>query len=183
MHLVRYHMRIPYCPKCSKTFETVAKCDTHIIKGKCKAGPLIIPDGINYYQKSQLKNKTKSKEYTDLRPEQRWKYTYKLVFPESQSYPSATMDTEGEKRVLQARVFWQAQGRKYVTEYCQTGSGFEIEDVQELGRTFRVSKPMTMFFSRIMAIPVQNMTGHVSYSCLLSEPQGLDHCSMMKNTV
>ncbi|KAI8416436.1 hypothetical protein FOFC_02746 [Fusarium oxysporum] len=131
MHLVRYHMRIPYCPKCSKTFETVAKCNTHI-KGKCKAGPLRIPDGINYYQKSQLENKTKSKEYTGLRPEQRWKYIYKLVFPESQSYPSATMDTEGEKRVLQARVFWQAQGRKYVTEYCQTGSGFEIEDVQEL---------------------------------------------------
>ncbi|KAK2666428.1 hypothetical protein RAB80_018085 [Fusarium oxysporum f. sp. vasinfectum] len=132
MHMKRHHKKPPYCPMCSKTFETVAECDKHIMKRKCETGPLEVPDGINHYQKSQLRNKTKSKDYTDLGPEQRWEYIYKLVFPESQSYPSATMDTEGEKRVLQARVFWHAQGRKYVTEYCQTGSGFEIEDVQEV---------------------------------------------------
>ncbi|KAF9771875.1 hypothetical protein IL306_010464 [Fusarium sp. DS 682] len=114
------------------TFDTVAKRDTHILEKRCKSEPLKIPDGINFYQKRQLRNKTKSKDYTDLSPEQRWEYIYKLVFPESQSYPSAAMDTEDEKRVLHARVFWQAHGRNYVTAYFQTESGLEIEDEQEV---------------------------------------------------
>lgn len=131
-HMQRHHKRPPYCPRCSKTFETVAECDTHIVKNKCKTEPLEIPDGVNHYQASQLENKTTSNDCTDLRPKQRWEYIYKLVFRESQSYPSATMDTEDEKRVLQARVFWEAHGWELVNGYFHIGSGLEIEVKDEV---------------------------------------------------
>ncbi|KAG6978959.1 hypothetical protein FocnCong_v010801 [Fusarium oxysporum f. sp. conglutinans] len=173
MHMQCHHKRPSYCSRCSKTFETVAKCNAHKLKRKCKPEPLEIPDGINHYQASQLENKTTSNDYTDLRSEQRWEYIYKLVFRESQSYPSATMDTEDEKRVLQARVFWKTHGWELVNEYFHIGSGLEIEVKHEVyeaclmalvsivtsrGRTFRVSELATMFFSRNMTILVQSLS-------------------------
>ncbi|EXA30711.1 hypothetical protein FOVG_17927 [Fusarium oxysporum f. sp. pisi HDV247] len=158
MHMQCHHKRPSYCSRCSKTFETVAKCNAHKLKRKCKPEPLEIPDGINHYQASQLENKTTSNDYTDLRSEQRWEYIYKLVFRESQSYPSATMDTEDEKRVLQARVFWKTHGWELVNEYFHIGSGLEIEVKHEVGRTFRVSEPATMFFRRNMTILVQSLS-------------------------
>ncbi|EWY79469.1 hypothetical protein FOYG_17374 [Fusarium oxysporum NRRL 32931] len=131
-HIQRHHRKPPYCPRCSTTFETVAKCDDHILNGECKTEPLEIPDGINHYQASQLENKTTSNAYTDLRSEQLWECIYKLVFPESRSYPSATMDTEDEKRVLQARVFWKTHGWELVNRYFHIESGLEIEVKDEV---------------------------------------------------
>ncbi|EXM14917.1 hypothetical protein RAB80_018280 [Fusarium oxysporum f. sp. vasinfectum] len=131
-HMQRHHKQPPYCPRCSKTFETVAECQSHITKEKCKTEPLEIPDGINHYQASELENKTTSNAYTDLPSEQLWECIYKLVFPESQSYPSATMDTEDEKRVLQARVFWMTHGWELVNGYFHIESGLEIEVKDEV---------------------------------------------------
>ncbi|KAH7228571.1 uncharacterized protein BKA55DRAFT_599084 [Fusarium redolens] len=148
----RHHKQPPYCPRCSKTFETVAKCDTHIMEKKCKTEPVIIPDGINDYQQRELKSTPKKRDYHQWPTKRRWEHIYKLVFRETQSCPSAYLDTN-EMTVLQARDFWKAHGGKYITEYFQAQSGLEME-----GRTFRVSEPTAMFFSRNMAIPVQNMS-------------------------
>ncbi|KAJ9412371.1 hypothetical protein FOXG_22412 [Fusarium oxysporum f. sp. lycopersici 4287] len=130
-HMQRHHKQPPYCPRCSKTFETVAECDTHIIKQKCKTEPLMIPDGINDYQQRGLKSTPKKRDYHQWPTKRRWEHIYKLVFRETQSCPSAYLDTN-EMTVLQARDFWKAHGGKYITEYFQAQSGLEMEDAQAM---------------------------------------------------
>jgi len=112
-HVKRHHARPPYCPRCSKVFETVAKCDRHILERRCRTRPLIIPDGVNFYQKGRL---SKKRDY-QLSNRRHWERIYKRIFPEAESCPSPYLDTGVGLTVSMARDFWNMEGRNVVSEF------------------------------------------------------------------
>ncbi|KAH7144776.1 hypothetical protein DER46DRAFT_616490 [Fusarium sp. MPI-SDFR-AT-0072] len=118
-HVKRHHARPPYCPRCSNTFETVSKCDRHILERRCRTKSLKIPDGVNFYQASRL-----SKKY-NIQPssKRRWERVYKIVFPEAESCPSPYLDSGVGLAVSMARDFWREQGRDVVSE-CLAGQNW-----------------------------------------------------------
>ncbi|KAF5548554.1 hypothetical protein FPHYL_9885 [Fusarium phyllophilum] len=112
-HVKRHHAKLSYCPRCSKTFESVAKCDRHILERRCRTKSLKIPDGVNYYQRSRL-SKMDNPQLSNRR---RWEHTYKVVFPEAESCPSPYLDSGVGLIVSMARDFWRMQGTEVISEF------------------------------------------------------------------
>jgi hypothetical protein len=112
-HVKRHHARPPYCPRCSKVFETVSKCDRHILDRRCRARPLKIPDGVNFYHKSRLSKK----DNHQLSDQSRWERIYKRIFPESAHCPSPYLDTGAGLAVSMVRDFWRLQGQDVISEF------------------------------------------------------------------
>ncbi|KAH7202402.1 hypothetical protein DER44DRAFT_787211 [Fusarium oxysporum] len=112
-HVKRHHARPPYCPRCSKTFETVSKCDRHILEKRCRTKSLKIPDGVNFYQRSRLSQK----DNPQLSNRRRWERMYNVIFPEAESCPSPYLDSGVGLAVSMARDFWRGQGRDVVSEF------------------------------------------------------------------
>lgn len=112
-HVKRHHAQPPYCPRCSNTFETVSKCDRHILERRCRTKSLKIPDGVNFYQTNRLSKK----HNTQLSSKRRWERVYKIVFPGAESCPSPYLDSGVGLAVSMARDFWREQGREVVSEF------------------------------------------------------------------
>lgn len=112
-HVKRHHARPPYCPRCSKTFGSVSKCDRHILEKRCRTESLRIPDGINFYQRSRLSQK----DNPQLSDKRRWERIYKTIFPGAQSCPSPYLDSGVGLVVSMARDFWRMRGTEVMSEF------------------------------------------------------------------
>ncbi|KAF5231758.1 hypothetical protein FANTH_13280 [Fusarium anthophilum] len=112
-HVERHHAKPPYCPRCAKTFDSVSKCDRHILEKRCRTESLKIPDGINLYQRSRLSTKDNPK----LSDKRRWERIYKTIFPGVESCPSPYLDSGVGLAVSMARDFWRIQGTEIISEF------------------------------------------------------------------
>ncbi|KAF5699734.1 hypothetical protein FGLOB1_11197 [Fusarium globosum] len=112
-HVKRHHARPPYCPRCSKTFGNVSKCDRHILEKRCRTESLRIPDGINFYQRGKISKK----DNPQLSDERRWERMYKIIFPGAESCPSPYLDSGVGLAVSMARDFWRMRGTEVISEF------------------------------------------------------------------
>ncbi|KAF4496851.1 hypothetical protein FAGAP_7006 [Fusarium agapanthi] len=112
-HVKRHHARPPYCPRCSKTFDSVSKCDRHILEKRCRTESLKIPDGINFYQRSRIS----TKDNPQLSGKRRWERIYKTIFPGAESCPSPYLDRGVGLVASMARDFWRMQGTEVMSEF------------------------------------------------------------------
>ncbi|CCT70846.1 uncharacterized protein FFUJ_09135 [Fusarium fujikuroi IMI 58289] len=112
-HVKRHHARPPYCPRCSKTFGNVSKCDRHILEKRCRTESLRIPDGINFYQRGKISKK----DNPQLSDERRWERMYKIIFPGAESCPSPYLDSGVGLVVSMARDFWRMRGTEVISEF------------------------------------------------------------------
>ncbi|SCV54229.1 uncharacterized protein FFB14_13536 [Fusarium fujikuroi] len=112
-HVKRHHARPPYCPRCSRTFDNVSKCDRHILGKRCRTESLKIPDGINFYQRGKISKK----DNPQLSDERRWERMYKIIFPEAGSCPSPYLDSGVGLVVSMARDFWRMRGTEVISEF------------------------------------------------------------------
>ncbi|KAF5622320.1 hypothetical protein F52700_10583 [Fusarium sp. NRRL 52700] len=112
-HVKRHHAKPPYCPRCSKTFDTVSKCDRHILEKRCRTESLKMPDGINFYQRSRLSRK----DNPELSDKRHWERIYKTIFPGAETCPSPYLDSGVGLVVSMARDFWRMQGTEVISEF------------------------------------------------------------------
>ncbi|KAJ3469788.1 hypothetical protein MRS44_003853 [Fusarium solani] len=116
-HLRRHHMKPPYCPRCSQTFDTLSSRDSHILERTCE---LLDPQpiqGINFYQKSKLKRRDK----IYLGEAERWRCIYATAFPKSDPAYSPYLDRGYGKAVSMARDYWRANGRLFARQFLEHG--------------------------------------------------------------
>ncbi|RSL83439.1 hypothetical protein CDV31_016830 [Fusarium ambrosium] len=118
-HLRRHHMKPPYCPRCSQTFDTLSSRDSHILERTCELRDLQPIEGINFYQESKLKRRDK----IDLGEAKRWRRIYATAFPNSDLPRSPYLDRGCGKAVSMARDFWRVNGRLCVSQFLER-SGF-----------------------------------------------------------
>ncbi|RSL81157.1 hypothetical protein CEP51_006053 [Fusarium floridanum] len=127
-HIWRNHMKPPYCPICSKTFESISSRDSHILERKCELRDLQPIDGINYYQKSKLKRRDRVYHGEA----KRWRRIYATVFPNSDRSASPYLDKGCGKAVSMARDYWAAKGRRSVARFLESrqllGNDYEDEE-------------------------------------------------------
>ncbi|RMJ11432.1 hypothetical protein CDV36_008939 [Fusarium kuroshium] len=130
-HIWRNHMKPPYCPICSKTFESLSSRDSHILEKKCELRDLQPIDGINYYQKSKLKRRDRV-YHGEAR---RWRRIYATVFPNSDRSASPYLDKGCGKAVSMARDYWATKGRRSVARFLESrqllGDYEDEEDAQD----------------------------------------------------
>lgn len=129
-HIWRDHMKPPYCPICSRTFDSLSSRDSHILERKCELRDLQPIDGINFYQRSRLKRRDR----VYLGEARRWRRIYATVFPNSNSCPSPYLDRGCGKAVSMARDYWAARGRRSVSRFLESRkllNGDEDEDAQD----------------------------------------------------
>ncbi|KAH7248374.1 hypothetical protein B0J15DRAFT_562726 [Fusarium solani] len=116
-HLRRHHMKPPYCPCCSQTFDTLSSRDSHILEKTCE---LLDPqpiEGINFYQESKLKRRDK----IYLGEAKRWRRIYDTAFPKSEPAYFPYLDRGCGKAVSMAQDYWRANGRLFVRQFLEHG--------------------------------------------------------------
>ncbi|KAJ4178430.1 hypothetical protein NW767_014861 [Fusarium falciforme] len=126
-HLRRHHMKPPYCPRCSQTFDTLSSRDSHILERTCE---LLDPQpiqGINFYQKSKLKRRDK----IYLGEAGRWRCIYATAFPKSDPAYSPYLDRGCGKAVSMARDYWRANGRLFVRQFLEHGKFLGEEEERD----------------------------------------------------
>ncbi|KAM0438713.1 hypothetical protein ACHAPT_001470 [Fusarium lateritium] len=128
-HLWRHHMKPPYCPICSQTFDTLSSRDSHILERTCELRDLQPIDGINFYQRSKLK----SRDRVYLGEAKRWRRMYATVFPNSDVPRSPYLDRGCGKAISMARDYWRAKGRRCVSKFLESRGLLEAgdEDAQD----------------------------------------------------
>lgn len=130
-HIWRNHMKPPYCPICSRTFDSLSSRDSHILERKCELRDLQPIDGINFYQKSKLKRRDR----VYLGEAKRWRRIYATVFPTSDRSPSPYLDKGCGKAVSMARDYWAAKGQRSVSKFLESrkllGDDEDEENAQE----------------------------------------------------
>ncbi|KAI8719728.1 hypothetical protein NCS52_00754300 [Fusarium sp. LHS14.1] len=114
-HVQRHHMRAPYCPICSQVFDSVGQCDSHIIRRECELSELVLPEGINYYQKAKLARDDKP----NLSNKRRWERMTATVFPSEKSPSSPYLDKGSGLEVSMARDYWAKHGRTLVSDFLK----------------------------------------------------------------
>ncbi|EEU48225.1 uncharacterized protein NECHADRAFT_75587 [Fusarium vanettenii 77-13-4] len=114
-HVQRHHMRAPYCPICSQVFDSVGQCDNHIIRRECELRELVLPEGINYYQKAKLARDDKP----NLSNKRRWERINATVFPSEKSLSSPYLDRGLGLEVSMARDYWEKHGRTVVSDFLK----------------------------------------------------------------
>lgn len=114
-HVQRHHMRPPYCPVCSRVFDSQSQCDSHIIERACELRDLVLPEGINYYQKAKLARDDKS----HLGNKQRWERINATIFPDEESVSSPYVNNGLGLEVSMARDYWKKNGRAVVSDFLR----------------------------------------------------------------
>ncbi|RSL45793.1 hypothetical protein CEP51_016027 [Fusarium floridanum] len=123
-HLRRHHMKPPYCPRCSQTFDTLSSRDSHILERTCELRNPQPIDGVNFYQKSKLKRRDR----VYLGEAKRWRHIYATVFPNSDPPRSPYLDRGCGKAVSMARDYWRANGRPCVSQFLDRGELLSEEE-------------------------------------------------------
>ncbi|RSL44224.1 hypothetical protein CEP54_014768 [Fusarium duplospermum] len=116
-HLRRHHMKPPYCPCCSQTFDTLSSRDSHILERMCELRDPQPIQGLNFYQKSELKRRDR----IYLGETKRWQRIYATAFPNSGLPRSPYLVSGCGKAVSMARDFWRANGRLCVSQFLERG--------------------------------------------------------------
>ncbi|KAJ3453900.1 hypothetical protein MRS44_018532 [Fusarium solani] len=116
-HLRSHHMKPPYCPLCSQTFDSLSSRDSHILERTCELRDPQPIQGINFYQESKLKRRDK----IYLSEAKRWQRIYATVFPNSEPPHSPYLDRGYGKVVSMARDYWRAYGRLCVFQFVERG--------------------------------------------------------------
>lgn len=114
-HLQRHHMRRPYCPVCSQVFDSASQCDSHVVKRECELQELVLPEGINYYQKARLARDDKP-HLSNIR---RWHQINATVFPDQESFPSPYLSKGLGSKVSMARDYWREHGPAVVSGFLK----------------------------------------------------------------
>ncbi|RTE72831.1 hypothetical protein BHE90_012747 [Fusarium euwallaceae] len=114
-HLGRHHMKPPYCPLCSQTFDTLSSRDSHILERRCELRDPQHIQGINFYQKSQLKRRDK----VYLGEAKRYQRIYATAFPNSDPPYSPYLDRGCGKATSMARDYWGVNGRLCVSQFLE----------------------------------------------------------------
>lgn len=111
-HLRRHHKKPPYCPLCSQTFDTVAKCDRHIMERTCKRGDLVMPKGLNSSQITML-TRNDRRIFSNTK---RWNRLNNVVFPGAGCASSPYLDQGCGREVSMARDYWKQYGWRCVSD-------------------------------------------------------------------
>ncbi|KAM6537875.1 hypothetical protein FALCPG4_003774 [Fusarium falciforme] len=114
-HVQRHHMRPPYCPICSRVFDSASQCDSHIIKRGCELRDLVLPEGINYYQKARLARDDKPQ----LSNKRRWERINATVFPDQELVSSPYLSKGLGLEVSMARDYWKQYGQTVVSDFLK----------------------------------------------------------------
>ncbi|RSL52441.1 hypothetical protein CEP54_010909 [Fusarium duplospermum] len=114
-HVQRHHLRRPYCPICSRVFDSTSQCDSHIIKRQCELRDLVLPEGINYYQKARLVRDDKP----NFSNKRRWERINATVFPNEESVSSPYLSKGLGLEVSMARDYWREHGRTIVLGFLK----------------------------------------------------------------
>ncbi|KAL6351838.1 hypothetical protein LRP88_14889 [Fusarium phalaenopsidis] len=114
-HLGRHHMKPPYCPLCSQTFDTLSSRDSHILERTCELRDPQPIQGINFYQKLKLKRRDK----IYLGEAKRYQRIYATAFPNSDPPHSPYLDRGSGKAVSMARDYWGVNGRLCVSQFLE----------------------------------------------------------------
>ncbi|UPK96730.1 hypothetical protein LCI18_007665 [Fusarium solani-melongenae] len=111
-HLQRHHKKPPYCPMCSQTFDTVIKCDRHILKRTCKMGDLVMPEGLNSNQRAMLARNDRR----ILSNTERWNRINDVIFPDAGCVSSPYLDEGCGREISMARDYWKEYGWRCVSD-------------------------------------------------------------------
>ncbi|KAF4463196.1 hypothetical protein FALBO_9986 [Fusarium albosuccineum] len=130
-HVQRHHMKPPYCPICSQTFDTITNCDNHVIVRTCQLRELIIPEGINLYQKARLRER----DNPQLSNMERWNRIYATIFPCARLPPSPYLDQGHARAVSIARDYWAKNGQNEVAKFLK-GQGL----LNEVGKDDEIAQ-------------------------------------------
>ncbi|UPK99195.1 hypothetical protein LCI18_010130 [Fusarium solani-melongenae] len=114
-HVQRHHMRPLYCPICSQVFDSASQCDSHVVKRECELGELVLPEGINYYQKAKLARDDKP----NLSNKRRWERINATVFPNEKPLSSPYLSRGLGLEVSMARDYWAKNGRTVVSDFLK----------------------------------------------------------------
>ncbi|KAH6962427.1 hypothetical protein BKA56DRAFT_597717 [Ilyonectria sp. MPI-CAGE-AT-0026] len=114
-HVVRHHSRPSYCPTCSQIFDSVIECDRHMVARTCELRDLIIPEGINLYQKNILTER----DDEQLTTAERWERMYSTIFPDSESSPSPFLDQGCAQAISAARDYWREDGWRCISDFLR----------------------------------------------------------------
>ncbi|KAH8672257.1 hypothetical protein BGZ61DRAFT_459109 [Ilyonectria robusta] len=124
-HVVRHHRRPSYCPTCSRTFASVIDCDRHMMARTCELRDLVIPEGINLYQKNILTQK----DDEQLTTTERWERMYATTLPDAKSSPSPFLNQGCAQAISAARDYWREDGWRCVSDFLRNQG--MLEEVQE----------------------------------------------------
>lgn len=123
-HIQRHHKQPHYCPKCSQMFDSVIDCDRHIMARTCRLRDLIIPDGINLYQKERLAKMGRRQ----LSNAERWDRVKATVFPDAVSLPSPYLDQGCGRAVSTARDYWHEHGWRFISGFLSSEGLLDNDD-------------------------------------------------------
>ncbi|RTE78010.1 hypothetical protein BHE90_007502 [Fusarium euwallaceae] len=138
-HVQRHHMRRPYCPICSRVFDSTSQCDSHILKRGCELRDLVLPEGINYYQKARLAREDKP----NLSNKRRWHQINATVFPDEESVSSPYLSQGLGLEVSMARDYWREHGQTVVSDFLKKQSLLG-ENEQEDGKAQAALHKLTL---------------------------------------
>lgn len=111
-HVQLHHKKPPYCPMCSQTFDTVTKCDRHILKRTCKMGNLVMSEGLDSNQRARLARNDRR----NLSNTERWNRLNDVIFPNDGCVSSPYLDQGCGQEISTARDFWKEYGWHCVSD-------------------------------------------------------------------
>ena len=126
-HLRSHHMKPPYCPLCSQTFDSLSSRDSHILERTCELRDPQPIQGINFYQESKLKRRDK----IYLGEAKRWRRIYATAFPNSDLPRSPYLDRGCGEAVSMARDCWRVNGRLCVSQFLERSGFIGREDERD----------------------------------------------------
>ncbi|KAJ3542732.1 hypothetical protein NM208_g3933 [Fusarium decemcellulare] len=106
-------------------------CDNHVIVRTCQLRELVLPEGINLYQKGRL-TKTDNPQLNNV---ERWNRIYATIFPYAGLPPSPYLDQGYGRAVSIARDYWAKYGQNEVAKFLQ-GQGF----LDEVGKDDEIAQ-------------------------------------------
>ncbi|KAH6884250.1 hypothetical protein B0T10DRAFT_493811 [Thelonectria olida] len=125
-HVRQHHKKPPYCPICFQTFDNLCDRDVHVRERACPLRALDDIDGINEYQRGQLRKI----DEVGLGETRRWTRIWRTVFPNVKPSPSPFLTDDCGLAVSMTRDYWGANGRGCVSQYL-ADEGLLGEDSQD----------------------------------------------------
>ncbi len=105
-HLIRRHLRPPYCPCCYGIFPTEPQRDDHVRAKQCESRSLIEFDGVTLEQQDALKRRSDSKQTAEAQ----WFTMWDILFPNTTRPSSAYLGTEISEQMLLVGQYMTDEG-------------------------------------------------------------------------
>ncbi|KAI5458584.1 hypothetical protein BGZ63DRAFT_426960 [Mariannaea sp. PMI_226] len=112
-HLEQLHIKPPYCPACSQVFENLSERDVHIRERACSLRAPGHIDGINMYQRGQLRKL----DTVGLSETGKWMHVWRIIFPDVTPPQSFFLEDDSGLALPMRRDYGGGNGRGSISHY------------------------------------------------------------------